>query len=47
MARQRAHGLKDGKVGAMERALGSTDRNGRLLGAIAPLANWAARRATG
>ena len=28
----------------MERALGSTDRNGRLLGAIAPLANWAARR---
>ena len=47
MARQRAHGLKVGKVGAMERALGSTDRNGRLLGAIAPLANWAARRGNG
>ena len=44
MMRQRAHDLRNGKVGAMERALGATDRNGRLLGAIAPLANWAARR---
>ena len=44
MMRQRSHALRDGKVGSMERALGSTDRNGRLLGAIAPLANWAAHR---
>ena len=44
MMRQRAHALRDGKVGSIERALGSTDRNGRLFGAIAPLANWAARR---
>ena len=44
MARQRARRLRDGRVGAAERALGRTDRNGRLLGALAPLANWAARR---
>ena len=44
MARHRAQALHDGKVGFFERALGRTDRNGRLLGAIAPLANWAARR---
>ena len=42
MIRQRAHAKS--KVGLFERALGSTDRNGRLFGAIAPLANWAARR---
>ncbi len=47
MMRQRAHALRDGKVGAAERALGETDRNGRLLGAIAPLANWAAQRGNG
>ena len=47
MMRQRAHALRCGKVGAAERALGETDRNGRLLGAIAPLANWAARRGNG
>jgi len=44
MARQRAHARSDGRVGVAEHALGETDRNGRLLGAIAPLANWAARR---
>ena len=44
MARQRARRLRDGRVGVAERALGRTDRNGRLLGALAPLANWAARR---
>ncbi|MDD9992935.1 MAG: heterodisulfide reductase-related iron-sulfur binding cluster [Rhodospirillales bacterium] len=42
MIRQRTHAK--GEVGLFERALGSTDRNGRLFGAIAPLANWAARR---
>ena len=47
MMRQRAHALHSGKVGAAERALGETDRNGRLLGAIATLANWAARRGNG
>ena len=47
MMRQRACALQGGKVGAAERALGETDRNGRLLGAIAPLANWAARRGNG
>ena len=44
MVRQRAHALRDGGVGRMERALGQTDRNGRVLGAFAALANWAARR---
>ena len=44
MIRQRARALHDGAVGRMERALGKTDRNGRWLGAFAPLANWAARR---
>ena len=47
MMRQRAHDLRSGKVSAAERALGETDRNGRLLGAIAPLANWAAGRGNG
>ena len=44
MVRQRARALRGGAVGRMERALGETDRNGRLLGAFAPLANWAAHR---
>ena len=44
MVRQRAQALREGRIGAAERALGETDRNGRLLGAIAPLANRAARR---
>ena len=44
MVRQRSHALRDGKVGPLERALGQTDRNGRVLGAFAALANWAARR---
>lgn len=44
MVRQRARALRDGRIGAAERALGETDRNGRLLGAIAPLANWAGGR---
>ena len=47
MMRQRAQAQRSGKVGTAERALGKTDRNGRLLGAIAPLANWAARRGNG
>ena len=44
IARHRAQVLRDGKVGFFERALGRTDRNGRLFGTIAPLANRAARR---
>ena len=44
MMRQRAHALRDGRIGPAERALGATDRNGRLLGVLSLLANWAARR---
>ena len=44
MMRERAVRAHEGRVGAVEGALGRTDRNGRLLGAIAPLANWAAQR---
>ncbi len=41
MLRYRAAELHDGKVGAMQRALTETDRNGKLGGAVASLANWA------
>jgi glycerol-3-phosphate dehydrogenase subunit C len=41
MLRYRAAELKAGKMGRMERELVRTDRNGRLAGAVAPLANWA------
>jgi glycerol-3-phosphate dehydrogenase subunit C len=41
MLRYRAAELKRGEVGRMARALTETDRNGKLAGAIAPLANWA------
>jgi glycerol-3-phosphate dehydrogenase subunit C len=41
MLRYRAAELKRGEVGRIERELTKTDRNGKLAGAIAPLANWA------
>jgi len=41
MLRHRAVELRDGKRGFVERQLNETDRNGRLAGAVAPLANWA------
>lgn len=44
MLRHKAVELKEGKVPRLRRELGRTDRNGRLAGALAPLANWAGRR---
>jgi len=44
MLRYRAAELKQGKLGYLDRQLTETDRNGRLAGAVAPLANWATRR---
>ncbi len=41
MLRYRAAELKEGKVGRMAQELVKTDRNGKLAGAVAPLANWA------
>jgi glycerol-3-phosphate dehydrogenase subunit C len=41
MLRYRAAELKQGKADARVTQLTKTDRNGRLAGAIAPLANWA------
>ena len=41
MLRYRAAELRQGKVGFAERQLTKTDRNGRLAGMVAPLANWA------
>lgn len=40
MLRYRAVELKKGDVGFWDRQLTETDRNGRLAGLIAPLANW-------
>ncbi|MGQ0663400.1 MAG: (Fe-S)-binding protein [Pseudomonadota bacterium] len=42
MLRHRAAGARAGKVGWARRQLTRTDRNGKLAGAAAPLANWAA-----
>ena len=41
MLRYRAADLKEGKVDFASRQLVETDRNGKLAGAVAPLANWA------
>ncbi len=41
MLRYRAMEAEQGKVGFGARQLTETDRNGRLAGAVAPLANWA------
>ncbi|MBN9524598.1 MAG: glycerol-3-phosphate dehydrogenase [Alphaproteobacteria bacterium] len=41
MLRYRAVELKKGDVGFWDRQLTATDRNGRLAGLVAPLANWA------
>ena len=43
MLRYRAVELKKGAIPFGERQLTETDRNGRLAGAVAPLANWASR----
>ncbi len=41
MLRYRAVQFRKGEVGVIERQLTDTDRNGRLGGLVAPLANWA------
>ena len=45
MLRYRAMEAAAGKLGFAERQLAATDRNGKLAGAVAPLANWATDRA--
>jgi glycerol-3-phosphate dehydrogenase subunit C len=45
MLRYRAADFREGKVSWSQRRLVETDRNGKLAGAVAPLANWAARTA--
>ncbi|HEX9647222.1 MAG TPA: heterodisulfide reductase-related iron-sulfur binding cluster [Alphaproteobacteria bacterium] len=40
MLRYRSAELAKGKLGVIDRELTKTDRNGRLAGAVAPLANW-------
>ncbi len=47
MVRQRALEKHRGARGAIETALGETDRNGRLMGALAALTNWATDRRNG
>ncbi|HKJ95868.1 MAG TPA: heterodisulfide reductase-related iron-sulfur binding cluster [Gammaproteobacteria bacterium] len=47
MLRHRAVDERHGRHGFADRALTKTDRNGRLAGAVAPLANWANRRGNG
>ncbi len=47
MVRYRAMEQKKGDVSFFERELGQTDRNGKLMGVVAPLANWASRRGNG
>lgn len=44
MVRYRALEYARGNVGLVERELARIDRNGRLLGAVAPIANWASNR---
>jgi glycerol-3-phosphate dehydrogenase subunit C len=41
MLRYRAMEAREGKVSFADRQLAATDRNGKLAGAVAPLANWA------
>jgi glycerol-3-phosphate dehydrogenase subunit C len=41
MLRARAIEARQGRVSFADRALAATDRNGKLAGAVAPLANWA------
>jgi glycerol-3-phosphate dehydrogenase subunit C len=47
MLRYRAMQLKKGEIGFTARQLTETDRNGRLAGLVAPLANWASRTGNG
>src|SRR3954453_13031927 len=44
MLRYRAMEADQGKLSFADRQLAATDRNGRLAGMVAPLANWATKR---
>jgi glycerol-3-phosphate dehydrogenase subunit C len=44
MLRYRAVELQEGRVSRRHRELTNTDRNGKLAGTVAPLANWASDR---
>ena len=44
MLRYRAMEARQGKVSFADRQLAETDRNGKLAGLVAPLANWATKR---
>jgi len=44
MLRYRAVELREGRIPPQQRELVKTDRNGRLAGMVAPLANWASDR---
>ena len=44
MLRYRAMEEKQGKITFADRQLAETDRNGKLAGVVAPVANWATRR---
>jgi len=44
MLRYRAMEAAQGKLGFAEKQLAATDRNGKLAGVVAPLANWATDR---
>jgi len=46
MLRYRAAEFRKGKTGFVARQIAETDRNGRLAGALAGLANWATRRSS-
>ena len=47
MLRYRAVELRNGKVPFVQKQISETDRNGKLAGAVAPLANWATREGNG
>jgi glycerol-3-phosphate dehydrogenase subunit C len=47
MLRYRAVELKKGDVGFVKKQIAQTDRNGKLAGATAPLANWVTRNGNG
>ncbi len=44
MLRARAAAFKRGELGFFDKQLSETDRNGRLAGRMAPVANWSTRR---
>jgi glycerol-3-phosphate dehydrogenase subunit C len=47
LLRYRAVEFRKGQVGFVEKQISETDRNGKLAGAVAPLANWTTRDGNG